>query len=392
MNKQLKCYINARFLTQSVTGVQRVGVEVVKALNGLISQNPDILNHLEFEMLAPKNILRELKLQHIPLRCVGRLKGHLWEQIELPWFARKAFLIGLCNVAPLLKRNQMVTIHDASVFPAGDTYSFAFRTWYRILYPGLGKISRRIITVSEFSKHELMQFAGISPKKIVVITNGKEHIRDIKADMSIYEQIPENGKPFILAVSSMSQNKNFKTFMTAIELLDNRDFNIVIAGGTNPKVFSRQNIELPQSIHYLGYVSDEALKALYEKATAFIYPSTYEGFGLPPVEAMACGCPVIVSSIAPLREVCGDSVLYCNPYDPQDIANKMCKIIRDEKLRQNLIEKGHKKVKQYCWSKTAYRYLEIIAGLHGIKVSIPFAETEKYPHEKSINFADTFKE
>lgn len=372
-----RCYINARFLTQSITGVQRTATELVKALDDLLEMTPGLADQIQFTMLVPHNVKHDLKLRNMRVRVVGRLTGHAWEQFELPWFCRKEVLINLGNVAPLVKRQQLVLICDASPFAAPATYSLAFRSWYRVLYFALGASARRILTISEFSKQELMKYTHISPDKLRVVYLGHEHVTKLEPDYSIFEKLENRSKPFILAVSSMSPNKNFRSIVKATERINDRKFDVVVAGGTNSRIFREQDIRIPETMKYLGYVSDGQLRALYENAMGFIYPSTYEGFGLPPLEAMACGCPVIVSDIPPLKEVCGEAALYCNPDEPADIAQKMVQLSEDTVLRNDLVSKGNERVKKYTWRNAALGFLSQLSILTG-QVFLPDRATEQY--------------
>ncbi|KNZ70051.1 group 1 glycosyl transferase [Thermincola ferriacetica] len=353
-------FINARFLTQPVTGVQRYAREVVKALDHLIEHGEIDKSKYRFTLLSPRRETKApLELKHIPLQQVGFLSGHAWEQLELPLYSRGGLLINLCNTGPLLKDSQVVTIHDAGVFAFPEAYSFAFRVWYRILFKELGKRARKIITVSSFSKNELIRFCGIDPEKIEVIYEGKEQVFSVAPDYSILEKFDAE-KPFILAVSSLSPHKNFQAVVRAIELLGHTGFQFVIAGGVNPKVFKSSAEPLPGGVIHLGYVSDGQLWALYEKAACFVYPSFYEGFGLPPLEAMACGCPVIVSEVASLPEICGDAALYCNPHSASDIADKVKQVMNNAGLRQRLRQKGLERVKMFTWLECARKTFELI--------------------------------
>ncbi len=313
-----------------------------------------------FELLAPKNVKHSLNLKHIPLKCVGLFSGHLWEQLELPFYAKGALLINLCNTAPLLTRLQIVTIHDAVVYAFPDAYSFIFRSWYQLLWPSLGVVAKQILTTSLFSKKELMQHCKISQEKLQIVYAGKEHILAIQSDEKVFLKHGLVGRKYALAVSSLNPNKNFSSIVRAIEILGDVDFDIVIVGGANPKIFSQTQISLPNSVKYLGYVSDAELKALYEYASCFIYPSFYEGFGLPPLEAMACGCPVIVSGAASLPEACADAALYCDPYDLEDIANKLVMLMNNTKLREELRQKGLERAKQFTWQKCAREAFAVI--------------------------------
>lgn len=350
--KKLRIVINGRFLTQGITGVQRYALELVKALDGLLHSGEIDSSHCKVEIIAPQGA-KDPGLNHIVFRQAGFLKGQLWEQFELPLLTRNALLINLCNTAPLAKRNQFITIHDTAVWAVPHAYSFAYRAWYRLLLPNIAKVSKHIFTVSQFSKKELTRWLGVSEKKCYVLKEGREHIESVIPDDSIIAKHQLVGKPFVLAVSSLSPNKNFRAIVQALEWLGDAQFDLVIAGGTNPRVFANETQHMPDFVKHVGYVSDAELKSLYENASCFVYPSLYEGFGLPPLEAMTCGCPVIVSEKASLPEVCGDAALYCDPLDPQSIATQIKKIMSQPDLRSDLSYRGLKQAEKFSWSQCA---------------------------------------
>jgi glycosyltransferase involved in cell wall biosynthesis len=351
--------INGRFLTQRITGVQRFALELVKVLDKLLEID-DIRLRFELVIMTPQNIINDINLKNIKVIPVGKLKGHLWEQFELPFYSRHGFLVNLCNTGPLLKRKQIVTIHDAAVYSRPEGFTKAFIYWYKLLFKILSLIAYRIVTVSQFSKKELLHYLRTKPNRIRVVSEGWEHIQEKHSDLNVFQKHNISPKKYILAVSSLNPNKNFQGIVKAIECLGDIGTDIVIAGGTNPKIFSSSNDSLPNSVKYIGYVTDEELKALYEGAIGFIYPSFYEGFGLPPLEAMACGCPVIVSNIASLPEVCGDAALYVDPYNPKDIATKIRILLSDDNLREELSRKGLERAKLFSWEKCAKEIIKII--------------------------------
>lgn len=356
----MKIYINARFLTQSTTGVQRYARGLVKALDRLIGRGEIARSEYDFELLAPREAYDDLYLRHIPLRRVGYLSGHAWEQLELPFYARNGLLLNLCNTGPLLKKRQVATIHDAAVSAAPQGYSLAFRFWYNILLAALGLRAARVITVSAFSKKELVRHFLIKEKKIRVAYPGAEHILAHEPDDFIIDRYRLIYRPFVLVVGSMNPNKNFRAVVRAFELMDDAKFNIIIAGGVNPEVFASTGEPLPAFVRHIGYVTDGELRALYENAACFVFPSLYEGFGLPPLEAMACGCPVVVSGAASLPEVCGEAAVYCNPHKSADIARKIHMIMHYPKLREDLRQKGLKRARHFTWEKTARKTLAVI--------------------------------
>ena len=356
----MKVYINARFLTQTTTGVQRYARELVRVFDELVGSHDVSVRHLSFELLAPDGPSEPIATQHIPVRQVGRLSGHAWEQLELPHFTRGGFLLNLCNTAPVSKAQQLVVIHDAAVYAVPQAYSRAFRSFYQVLLPTLSRTAQKVLTDSEFSKRELVRYCHTPEAKIAVIYLGKEHVFSETADTRVFAEHGFGDKPFLLAVSSLSPHKNFAGIVRALEHLENPGFEVVVAGGTNPAVFSGRGASLPDSVKHLGYVSEGELRALYEQAAGFVYPSFYEGFGLPPLEAMACGCPVIVSNAASLPEVCADAALYCDPHRPEDIAAKIQRLMGDAALRERLKQKGLERAEKFSWDRCARETLAVL--------------------------------
>ncbi|MFQ3544388.1 glycosyltransferase family 1 protein [Halobacillus rhizosphaerae] len=356
----MKIFINGRFLTQKITGVQRYALEVVKALDQHLSIDPDSSSY-NIILLVPSHHQRtNLNLKNIKIEKVGILKGHLWEQIELFQKTKNQLLLNLCNSGPLFKKKQVTVIHDMAVFANPKNFSLLFKNWYKILFLAQGYFSKSIVTVSNFSKAELIKYLRIDKFKIKVIYEGKEHFS--KLPEGIENLNLENIKPYILAVSSINPNKNFAAIIEAVKYI-NKDIRILIAGGTNPKIFKGEKNEVPENVKYLGYVSDKDLKSLYQNAYCFIYPSLYEGFGLPPLEAMSVGCPVIVSDSSSLPEVGGKAVLYCDPLKPRSISDKIEKLLDDKGLREKLAELGYKQAGKFSWEFTAKELFDHIIKL-----------------------------
>lgn len=351
---------NGRFLSQSTTGVQRYAFELIKKIDELIGNKWN--DKIDFVILAPKDIKHEPKLKHIKLKKVGRTTGHIWEQIELPFYSKGSLLVNLCNTSPVIKKRQTVTIHDAAVF-ATNQYTRLFTSWYRFLYKSVSIKKNQVITVSNFSKQELMNYCKIKEDKIQVIYEGMEHILEMDADDSIIDKHKLKKTEYVLAVSSMSPNKNFATIVKAIEQLGEIDYPIVVCGGANPQIFSTSDIQSNSKIKYLGYVNDAELKALYRNAGCFVYPSFYEGFGLPPLEAIACGCPVLVSNTASLPEIFSDAALYCNPSSVDDVAEKISLIMNNQGIQDKLRKNGFLHSQKFNWEDSAMKSLDVYKKL-----------------------------
>lgn len=359
----MRLTINSRFLTQPITGVQRYAHEITKELIKLDKHN--------IILVAPYKIRSEFTGLYPVTNTSTSISGHAWEQVILPRYFRKLgadILFSPGNTGPLKISNQVVTIHDVAVFKRPEGFNSNFVKWYRFLLPRLAKKARRLVTVSEFSKTELVECLKISPEKVVPIYNGVGDIFKPHSQDSQREFIAKNGLPerYVLALGSRAKNKNFLGLLKAWELLVRedkmQDISLVIAGGTASTLqadeISVLLSKLP-NVHDAGYVTDETLPLLYSSAEAFVFPSFYEGFGLPPLEAMACGTPVVVANTASLPEVVGDAGVYVNPYDVEDIARGIYKVLIDMQLQSNLSSKGLERAKQFTWKKTAKETFQV---------------------------------
>ncbi len=340
-------FVNARFLTQDTTGVQRYAVEVSKRLKVL---RPDT------RFLTPQGVKHPELAAQLGAETVGRSSGHVWEQGELLAHTRSGALLSLCNTGPLAHPRQVVTLHDASPFAVPEAYSRAFRTVYRVLFTGFGRTARGILTDSAFSQRELTRRAGIPERKLKIVYLGREHFLEVCSDPGILERHALHDRPFLLAVGSSSPHKNFGALVRALEHLGETSFGVVIAGGSNPRVHATAGT-LPENVTHVGFVSDGELRALYEHAAGFVHPAYYEGFGIPPLEAMTLGCPVLVSNAASLPEVCGDAALYFDPFNEHDIADKIQTFMQDRDLQTRLRTLGAAQAERFSWDTAAREVL-----------------------------------
>lgn len=350
-------YFNGRFLTQSITGVQRTAYELMIALDILLEVDKTFKEQFSFVLIYSGELINPIHLRNITLQKKGFLKGNLWEQLLLPYYTYGSILISMCMVAPLIKRKQIIIVHDASFKVNPSFFSLTFRIWYRFAISILGSRSKQIITVSNFSRQELIEKVGIPPTKISVIYNAADHMLRFK-DVDESFKVKINAiKPYCLAVSSLSLNKNFGMLTKALEKVDFSLFKMIIAGGISN---SLSKIRLNDSVEHIGYVTDQQLKYLYSNATLFIFPSIYEGFGIPPLEAMYCGCPVLASNSSSLPEVLGDACQYLDPRDPDDIASKIHYLINNESMLYKLQIAGLVQAHKYSWKHSAIQLLKLI--------------------------------
>ncbi len=329
-------YINGRFTTQTLSGVQRFATEVTAALQ---QAHPD-----RVVLLGPPGAPGA--------RAVGRWQGQVWEQMELPRYVGQGVLINLGNTAPLRLHRQVVVIHDAGVFATPEAYSWRLRSWYRLAHRRLVRTRACIATVSQFARDNLARHLAVPPEAIALVSEGADHMHAILAERSILQTLP--GARFVLAVGNLAAHKNLAALSALAADLARRGVALVITGGLAGAAFRRpREAALPQPAAYLGRVSDGQLKALYQAALCLVFPSRYEGFGLPALEAMASGCPVAAAHIPALRETCGDAAIYFDPASPPDIARQVGRLIDDEALREALRAAGRSRAAGFTWAHAA---------------------------------------
>jgi len=353
-----KIFLNGRFLTQPITGVQRTAHELIKALDKLIEECVIDKSSFEFILIAPKGELMSLQLNHIRLVQKGFLKGNLWEQFELPIYTLNYLLISMGYVSCLIKRKQIIIMHDAGTFSHPHFFKSTFRAWYKFAISILTKVSLHIITVSEFSKKELIKHTKIKENKVTVIYNAPDHIKHYTEPDDEFKDKIKQMQPYFLGVSSLHPHKNFEVLSKASVSADLAEYKIAIAGGANSRSF--QTVVLDKSVVMLGYVSNQQLKYLYSHASLFIFPSLFEGFGIPPLEAMILGCPVLSSNATALPEILGDACEYFDPLNVDDLVSKMEGLVKNKTRLDELQQNGYERAALYNWKKSAACLLELI--------------------------------
>jgi glycosyltransferase involved in cell wall biosynthesis len=345
-------YINGRYLTQQATGVQRFASEFVHALDEQMSSGA-LETKSAVYLVVPHGQFPLPRLKKIRLIQRGRFSGHAWEQLELPWIARAGVLFNPCGPAPLLHSHQVTTLHDASIYVVPGGYSWRFRVWHKLLMWRSGNIARLIVTVSQFSKRQLIDICGIEENKIQVVYQSGDHILRHTSDSRILTKHGlADGVPYVLCVGSQQPNKNFAAVAKASDLLQDKNIRFVIVGATNSDVFQRQTLTHEEMI-FTGYVTDQELRCLYENAVCFVFPSFYEGFGIPPLEAMACGCPVIASNASSIPEACGPAAVYFDPTRPDILSDKITHLLTDVASRKQLRSRGLEHTQLRSWQETS---------------------------------------
>lgn len=346
--------VNARFLTQPLTGSQRFAIELCRGIKQVRS---------DIQLIAPDNIIHKDIAEELDVRIVGRSKkGIIWEQIEIPIYLRKLgnpLFVNLCNMAPLLYSNNLVSILDLSFHLHPEWFSKKFTFLYNAVIPKVAKRAKHVITISEYSKRDIHQHFNVPLNKIDIVHPNLSEVflqPPIKPFDNVYGD-------YILGVSSIDPRKNFDGLIRAFNECNLPNTMLVIVGSEH-KVFANNNLkELvkdKKNIVFTGYVDDNKLINLYRNAKLFAYPSFFEGFGIPPLEAMACGCPTLVSNTTSLPEVCGDASVYVDPTSIESMKQGIIEILGNEKLRNELICKGKERVKLFNQYSSSDRFSRIL--------------------------------
>lgn len=293
-----------------MTGVQQYALKLSQYLKSHFKG--------DIEFVSPRGIIHHQLADKLGVHVVGNTNGFFWEQVELPFWLKKQgnpLLLNFGNVAPQYYNNQIITIHDLSTLEHPEWFSNKFSRAYKFILPGIAKSAKRIIAVSEYTKSRLIDFLHVEPNKVDVIYNSVEKPPEITNR--------QTANPYFLSIGSFSGRKNFLTLTKAFQLANLPDWSLKIRGDVEDKyrdddlgeVFMRN-----PNIHYIEPLNYQAYLELMANARALVNLSLYEGFGMPNLEALALGTPVICSDIEVFREICGDCAIYVDPADDESLA------------------------------------------------------------------------
>jgi glycosyltransferase involved in cell wall biosynthesis len=285
-----------------------------------------------------------------PPAALAHRAGHAWEQGVLPFRARSAaLLLAPANLAPVAFPRNVVVIHDAAVLREPSWYSPAYARWHGALLPRLARGARRVITVSGFSARELRELVGV---EAAVVPGGVDHDRFTpSADPGPARAALGLDDPYVLTVASRLPRKNLDALRATRRRLARRGIRLMAVGGDRPQ-FGRSSTSAAGAAWFLGAIPDAHLPGLYAGASAFVLPSLYEGFGLPCIEAMACGTPVVAADAAALPETCGAAALYADPRDPEAIADAVEQAL-EPGTAERLRAAGLARARAFTWDRTA---------------------------------------
>lgn len=351
--------INGKFLTGGLNGVHRTAVHYSTQLIRRMAAEHDV------RLLAPPGVVVPPDISPLNVTAVpgwwGRGQG--WEMVTLPRHAEGRLLVNFCNLAPLLHANSIAMIHDAQIFLHPEDYSPRQVMAYRRLLPWIGRRARRIITVSEYARQTLASYRIAPLDKIDVVHNGTDHLLTVGPDRRILERHDLMQGKYVLAVGTAKRYKNLSRVFDALREPLPGGCNLVVAGGPAANTYYAKGWQPPENAVFTGFVTDGELRALYEGAAVFVFPSLTEGFGLPPVEAMHFGTPVVSARAGAMPEVCGDAVLLVDPHDPRAFRTAILSVLENDFVHEDLARKGRARAQQLTWEHAGERLHAIISSL-----------------------------
>ena len=309
--------------------------------------------------MAPRPARQEYRgIQTRVVLTGGRLTGHSWEQFALPWaIARRSTLFSPAGCGPLAHGNQVLTIHDLGPLDTPESYQRAFAFWYSQLIPALARRVRKIVTVSEYCKSRIVESLRVPENKVIVGGEAASSGFFPRPDAEVERTKERFGldAPYFLCVGAISPRKNLDRLLRAWRGIaeEMEGANLIIVGKEGLRFAGSMSLNLKTNrVIRLSSVGDEDLACLYTGARGLLYPSLYEGFGLPILEAMACGCPVLTSNCTAMPEVSNGAAILVDPVSEASIADGI-RGLASEHRRQVLRKSGFARCRDFAWERTA---------------------------------------
>jgi len=340
-----RIFVNGRFLTQPLTGIQRYSYELTRRMPQAVIVTPG----------PPSEEYPPVPGQRVKV-APSSLPHHLWEQAVLPGRVPKDALLWCPGGSGPWRgsRREVLTIHDLSVFDFPEGFSASYLAAYRALYAVLPRRVRRILTVSRFSKERIVEVLRVPVDRVGIVPNAPAaQFKPLERDVvdAALATLGVNG-PYVLSLGAVSARKNFRRLFDAWKRISPRwpEYRLVVVGRSDLAFSNYDSLgPLPDRTTWLKHVSDEQLVALYNGAVVMAYPSLYEGFGLPVLEAMACGTAVLTSGTSALTEVAGEASHLVDPWSIEDIAAGVERLLANEGLRNELRRRGLARAATFTW-------------------------------------------
>lgn len=352
-------YFNGKFYAGGLNGVHRVADRLIRECDARLGELSEA-KRPEAVLLAPAGATWVPELTAIRIERVPSA-GQVWEQLHLPRRAGDGILVNLANLAPVRHRRKLTMIHDAQFLFGDCGYPWRQRLGYRALAPRIARSSQHVVTVSDFSRRMLGLFGVAEPEQTRVIANGADHILDSASDPGLRQRLGLACVPYVVMFGSAKPYKNNAVVFEAF-VQDMDDVVLVVVGPDHEEI-AAAGLTIPAGTVFAGRPDDASFRGLLEGATALAFPSRTEGFGLPPLEAMLCGCPVIASPAGAIPEVCGDAVLYAGVDDPAAWRAAILRLRDDAELRRRKTAEGRDRARPYTWRAAGERLMHLIGDM-----------------------------
>lgn len=353
--------LDARIIDEHLNGISRYTYELIKG----ISKNDNVQYSLLINDISKAKII----FKDIPNLKYIKVKSKflsLGEIIELPLVLNKykdkaIFHSPSFSISPFISTNMIMTIHDLNHLEFPQFYTPFHKYYYEfIVKPSAIKCSK-ILTVSNFSKKKIVEWLKCDPDKVQVTYNGINSTFTPIDDSNMFQAVRKKyslPEKFVLYIGNLKEHKNVVTLIKSMKYV--KKIKLILNGKETQELKDLiEKLDIWDRVSFIGYVDDEDIKYLYNMAEIFVFPSLYEGFGLPPLEAMACGCPTIISDAECLRELITDDDFTFEKKDYKQLAEKINELLEDEKLRKKFIDKGVQFASNYTWSNCINKTLEI---------------------------------
>lgn len=318
--------------------------------------------------------------QWVPTRITPRWFARLWHRLQMPVpleiFTGRMALYHATDfvLLPTLPGvRTLLTVHDLSFVRVPDAAAPSLKAYLDVVVPRSVRAATHILADSQATKDDLITLYNTPPEKITVLLSGVETrfkpVTNPVSLMTMRTKYELGMRPYILSLGTVQPRKNYERLVQSLGLLrDNgMDIDLVIVGGKGwldgPLYQTIAQLHLEDHVHITGFADEADLPALYTGAVCFALPSLYEGFGIPVLEAMACGTPVVTSNLSSLPEVAGDAALLIDPYNIEELTHALARLITEDALRQQLIERGFTRAAGFTWDRSAQHLLEVYQQL-----------------------------
>lgn len=347
---------NGKFRAGGLNGVHRVAARLITEVDELLASDP-APDDPPCALIVPKGCADGLPLAAIAVIEDDQPASQAWEQLRLPRLAAGGLLVNLANLAPIAHRPKITLLHDAQFLRADSSYPWRQRMGYRLLTPLMARSSAQVLTVSAFSASELARGDVTGRAGAEVLHNGADHILEVEADPGALARLDLAPRGYALMFGSPKAYKNNAVVFAAFSGGVLAPLRLVVVGPPRAAL-EAAGLAPPADAVFAGPLDDAALRALYEGAEALLFPSRTEGFGLPPVEAMLCGCPVIAAPCGAVPEVCGAAACYADPDDPAAWRAALLALPRAE-----LAAAGRAHAVRYTWARAGRTLLSALRDL-----------------------------